>query len=153
MSAWIPDGSHAGLESFTGTAGGGEHTSVLGGVLAVHQYGNKSLRLQLSWCLCPLSGTLHNDSFWEIIDCSGPAELLCDGLERLPAGSWTQTPDCLSLEGERAAWDGLRQDCLGTLGQDCLGPLGQGWLASVGQGWLASRTALVSTFRTARVSI
>lgn len=47
----------------------------------------------------PLSGTLHNDSCWEIIT----AELLCDGLElEIPAESWRslpQTPDRLRQEG------------------------------------------------------
>lgn len=68
----------------------------------IHQYVNKSLRLQHSWCLCPLSGSLHNDSFWEILDCTAALlhsvmvgvaprrilEVLC--LKPLTASAWKE---------------------------------------------------------------
>lgn len=61
--------------------------------------------------LSPLSGTLHNDSFWEIIDCTAAplnsSVMGWSGSLQEPGGPLLQTPDCLRQEGEGAGLEGL----------------------------------------------
>lgn len=61
--------------------------------------------------LSRLSRTLHNDSFWEIIDCTvawlNSSVLGWSGSLQEPGGPLPQTPDCLRQEGEGGGLGGL----------------------------------------------